>query len=275
MLFRALARFDGGPRLDRWLASRVVFAGLGATRLIAAAGAGGLAVLYWALRQAGCAPRPAFIRVLALNVLLYAAFGGAAILAALALLVGLGGDAPVAMTLPWIAVVSACVAAGVWVSKPGPAARFTPDEEAGRVRRALGSAVAAVVLVRRLAEDRGANAATLVGAPVYWVGDMACLWAALRAFEIKLSVPALVLAYTTGFIANMIPLPTGGIGGVDAATTFALTVLGVALPPALLAVFTYRFFSFLLPTLPAVIALPTLPRLGRELRAHAGMPGGA
>jgi uncharacterized membrane protein YbhN (UPF0104 family) len=237
--------------------------------LIAAAGAGGLAVLYWALRQAGFGRRTAFVRVLALNVLLYAAFGGGAIVAALALLVGIGGSAPLAMTLPWIVGVAGCVAAGVWVSGPGPAARLTPREDAGRARQVLGAAVAAVVLVRRLAEDRRANVATLVGAPVYWVGDVACLWAALRAFDIKLSVPALVLAYATGFVANMVPLPTGGIGGVDAATTFALTVLGVPLAPALLAVFTYRFFSFLLPTLPAVVALPTLQRLGRELRGHA------
>ena len=95
---------------------------------------------------------------------------------------------------------------------------------------------------------------------------MACLWAGLRAFDVRIAIPELVLAYATGYLANMLPLPTGGIGGVDAATTFALTALGVPLAPALLGVFAYRFFSFLLPTVPAVLTLPALPRAGRELR---------
>ena len=61
-----------------------------------------------------------------------------------------------------------------------------------------------------LAEEPRANRATLVAAPLYWFGDMSCLWAALRAFDIALSPQALVLAYATGFLANMLPLPTGG-----------------------------------------------------------------
>jgi uncharacterized membrane protein YbhN (UPF0104 family) len=89
---------------------------------------------------------------------------------------------------------------------------------------------------------------------------------------VTLSPQALVLAYATGFLANLLPLPTGGIGGVDAATTFALTVVGVPLSAALLGVFTYRFFSFLLPTLPAIVAIPALPRAGRELRELAPSP---
>jgi uncharacterized membrane protein YbhN (UPF0104 family) len=269
VLVRALAAYGGGPTIGRWLATRVVFASLGATRVLAAAGAGGLAVLFWAFRQVGFRTGEALRRVLALNTVFYACFGAAAFIAALTIVADFGGDAPRAMTLPWIAGVGLCFLLALYTTAPARADRLIATEGHGRVRRALGPAVAGAVLVRRLAEDRRANRATLVAAPLYWVGDMACLWAGLRAFGVGVTVAELVLVYATGFLANMIPLPTGGIGGVDAATTFALTAIGVPLESALLGVFAYRFFSFLLPTLPAVAALPGLQRAGRELRALA------
>jgi uncharacterized membrane protein YbhN (UPF0104 family) len=269
VLFRTFAELGAGPRPPVWLASRIVFAALGATRLLAAGGAGGIAVFYWAFRQLGFGGHKAVVRVFALNTALYATFGAATFIAALALLLGLGEDVPLAMTLPWIAALGLLALLGAAVTRPDRAARLMARSEEGRLRRAAGGAVEGAQLVRSLAEEPRANRATLAAAPLYWFGDMSCLWAGLRAFDIALSPQALVLAYATGFLANMLPLPTGGIGGVDAATTFALTVVGVPLSAALLGVFTYRFFSFLLPTLPAVIAIPGLPRAGRELRALA------
>jgi uncharacterized membrane protein YbhN (UPF0104 family) len=66
-------------------------------------------------------------------------------------------------------------------------------------------------------------------------------------------------------VANVLPLPTGGVGGVDAAMTFALNALGVPLEDALAGVIAYRFIGFWLPTIPAVVALVRLPQLGRAL----------
>jgi hypothetical protein len=51
--------------------------------------------------------------------------------------------------------------------------------------------------------------------------------------------------------------------------TYALTVVGVALAPALVAVAVYRLFAFWAPTLPAVAALVLLPRTGRALERAA------
>jgi uncharacterized membrane protein YbhN (UPF0104 family) len=173
------------------------------------------------------------------------------------------------MALPWVIGMSLLFLVGIYVTAPARAGRIVADERPGRLRSLLRHAVGGAVLVRRLAEHRAANRATLVAAPLYWLGDMLCLWAGLRAFGVQLTPAELVLVYATGFLANLIPLPTGGIGGVDAATTFALTAVGVPLESALLGVFAYRFFSFLLPTLPAVLAIPGLPHVGRELRALA------
>ena len=92
---------------------------------------------------------------------------------------------------------------------------------------------------------------------------------ALRLACAGLLTLLLVLVYASGYVANFLPLPTGGIGGVDAATAFAITAVGVPLSQALLGVFAYRFFSFLLPTLPAIIAIPALRKAGTELDVYA------
>jgi uncharacterized membrane protein YbhN (UPF0104 family) len=269
VLVRALTAYGDGPVLPRWLATRIVFVALGVTRLVAVGGAGGLGVLYWIYRQLNFSRGDAFARVIALNTLLYATFGAAALIAGATILGQFGGDAPLTMVFPWMIGVAAFFLVGIYVTSPARAARFTNPEDEGRVRRLVGYAVAGAVLARSLAEHRAPNRATLAGAPLYWFGDMLCLWAGLRAFGVELTPAELVLAYATGFLANLLPIPTGGIGGVDAATTFALTAIGVPLQSALLGVFTYRFFSYLLPTLPAILAVPTLPQVSRELSALA------
>jgi len=273
VLVRALTAYGDGPLLPRWLTTRIVFVALGVTRLVAVGGAGGLGVLYWVYRQLNFSRGDAFARVIALNTLLYVTFGGAALIAGATILGQFGGDVRLAMVLPWVIGMALFFVVGIYVTSPARSARFANPGDERRVRRLLGHAVAGAVLARNLAEDRAANRATLAAAPLYWFGDMLCLWAGLRAFGVELTPAELVLAYATGFLANLLPIPTGGIGGVDAATTFALTAIGVPLQSALLGVFTYRFFSYLLPTLPAVLAVPTLPQVSRELSALAESEG--
>ena len=95
----------------------------------------------------------------------------------------------------------------------------------------------------------------------YWLGDMACLWACLRAFGVQLSVPALIVAYATGYAMTRRTLPLGGAGIVEALLPFALLWGGSPLAAAVLAVFAYRVFNLWLPLLPALASLPTLRRL--------------
>jgi uncharacterized membrane protein YbhN (UPF0104 family) len=273
LAFRGVAEVGHGPRLGSWASTVVVFASLGASRLLAAAGAGGIALQYWALRRAGVDRHEAVVRVLALNTLLYGVLGIAAAVSACLLVVGLGEDPPSVLTLPWIAIVGAGILAARWVTRPGRVERLATPTSPGWLRRGFADAVQGVVLVRRLTDER-AGAAAVLGAVVYWSGDAICLWAALHAFEGSVSLPGLVLAYSTGYAANLLPLPTGGLGGVDAAMTFGLTLMGVPLAQALLAVVAYRLFSFWIPTIPGAVALATLPRIGRELSRNVA-PGRA
>jgi len=262
--FRGVARFRGGPVFGVRTAVEVVFGSLGATRLLAAGGAGGLAFDYWALRKAGQTRHEAVVRVLALNTLLYAIFGLVAAGAAAWLALSSSGISP-AMTVPWLVAVPACAGAAVVLSSRVRETAGVPHE-VGRLRRAFSQAVAGVVLVRALVEDRTSRVSPLAGATFYWVGDVACLWGGLRAFGVEASAPEIVLAYATGYVATLLPLPTG-VGGVDAAMTFALTAVGVPLAPALLGVVAYRLFSFWLPTLPAIALIPSLRRLEHDLEA--------
>jgi uncharacterized membrane protein YbhN (UPF0104 family) len=272
LAFRGTAHVRHGPRFGVWTSTVVVFASLGATRLIAAAGVGGLALNYWALRRAGSERHEAVVRVLALNTLLYGIFGVFALVAAVAVIILPGVDATPAMTLAWIAIVAPCVLAARWVTRPQRVERLSRPSGQGWLRRGFADAVQGVVLVGRLTDER-TGVYAIAGAALYWTGDIACLWGALRAFDQTVSLPGIVLAYCTGYAANLVPLPTGGIGGVDAAMTFGLTLVGVPLAPALLAVVAYRFFSFWLTTIPGAVALAALPRIGREISRSVAVTG--
>jgi hypothetical protein len=94
---------------------------------------------------------------------------------------------------------------------------------------------------------------------------MLCLWAALQLVGgNRITVAALVLAYSGGYVLTRRALPAGGAGVVEVALTFALVGMGVRFLPALIGVLVYRLFNFWLPIVPALLLLPTI----RELRAR-------
>ena len=99
VLFRTVfAR--GLPRLS-WRASiEIPLAGIAAIRLLAAAGAGGVAVTVWALRRAGMAPRLIACRMAANYSIQYSLYLLALIVGGLGLYTGVfAGQGPVALTL--------------------------------------------------------------------------------------------------------------------------------------------------------------------------------
>jgi uncharacterized membrane protein YbhN (UPF0104 family) len=260
VVYRAVAAADGGPVLRFGTALRVVAAGFGV--LIVATGAGALAVDYWALRRAGASPFEALARVLGLNTIEWAVLSGAATVAAAALLLGVGPDVPRGALLPWLLIVPSCFVLAFWLTAPGRRDRLADPERGGKLRRAFAAAIKGVVLIRPLLSR---PTPALAGAAAYWTGDVLCLWGGLRAFGVHLGLAALVLAYSTGYLVAALPLPAGGAGGVDAAMTYALTLVGVPLAPALLATLAYRLFNFWLPLVPTLIVLPSMGRLAREL----------
>jgi uncharacterized membrane protein YbhN (UPF0104 family) len=220
---------------------------------------GALGVDYWALRRTGADHHAAFTRVVAFKTLEWAVFGVIVAALGVVVLVGVGPDVATPVALGWVVAVPVCFLAARWVTSPGRVETFTRSAGVGRVRAIFADTIAAVVIVRQVLTRPRANLEAIGGAVLYWAGDVVTLWAALRAFDVHLEPIALVLGYATGYAATMLPLPAGGVGGVDAAMTYALTLVGVPLGPALLGVFAYRFFNFWLPFIPGLVAGATLP----------------
>jgi uncharacterized membrane protein YbhN (UPF0104 family) len=101
----------------------------------------------------------------------------------------------------------------------------------------------------------------LVGAIGYLGFDIAVLWTCLHAFGDTTSVPALVLAYNIGYLANALPIP-GGIGVLDAGLTGALVLYGVSGTHAVAAVLVYHAVALWVPGLGGFLAYLRLrPRL--------------
>jgi uncharacterized membrane protein YbhN (UPF0104 family) len=112
----------------------------------------------------------------------------------------------------------------------------------------------------------------LLGALGYLWFDIAVLWLVLRALGEAPSVPALVLAYTIGYVANMLPIP-GGIGVLDAGLTGALVLYGVSPAHAAAAVLVYHAIALWVPGLGGLIGyLRVRPRLIKPDVARRSAP---
>jgi uncharacterized membrane protein YbhN (UPF0104 family) len=256
--YREVARVQGGPRLGIRRAGAIVAAGFGVFVI-----RGGFVVDRHALEDAGLEPREARVRVLGLGALEYAVLAPAAALAAVIILARGSTHPSLGFTLPWaIAVPLGFVAAFAALSL-----RHRVSDEGGW-RAALRNALDAVNMLRQLASQGAEHGGAFVGTTLYWVGDIGCLWACLRAFHDSPDLPALVIGYATGYALTRRTLPLGGAGSVEALVSFALAWAGIPLAQAVLAVCAYRIFNLWLPLLPAAIGLRQLKRW-REHAARA------
>jgi uncharacterized membrane protein YbhN (UPF0104 family) len=165
------------------------------------------------------------------------------------------------MTIPWLLVVPG-FAAAIWASSPRRRRRFADPRRGGRLRQSFAQGIAGVVTLRSLVGRPAEHLPALLGVVFYWLGDAACLWAALQTFHVDVPAAALIVAYGTGYVASRRSLPAGGAGVVEVLMTFALVWVGVPLAPALAGVLLYRLFNFWLPIVPALAILPRT----RELR---------
>jgi hypothetical protein len=115
----------------------------------------------------------------------------------------------------------------------------------------------------------------LLGAIGYLGFDIAVLWATFSAVGHVPPIPALVLGYTIGYIANAVPIP-GGIGVLDAGLSGALVLYGASPSRAVAAVLVYHAIAFWIPALGGVAAYARLrPRLVTRAGARTDDAGDA
>jgi putative heme transporter len=262
LLFRAV--FTRGRSRIEWRESyEITMAGVVATRLFATAGAGGVALTAWALRRSGMSRRIVACRMIAFLVLLYGVYMFSLVIDGLGLrLEVLEGSAPFALTVvPAIFGAAVIVIFLVVALVPEDFERRLAEWASGgrrwRVRRwarALATIPASTATgVRTALRLVGSRDPGVLGAVAWWYFDIAVLWASFHAFGDAPPFPVIVMAYFIGQLGNILPLP-GGIGGVDGGLIGALVAFGVSFESALVAVLTYRAFSFWLPTIPGGIA---------------------
>jgi uncharacterized membrane protein YbhN (UPF0104 family) len=195
----------------------------------------------------------------------YAVLAPATLIAAIAV-IARGEDVSLGLTLPWLAVIPGAAVA-IWVSSPKRAQTWAhAPPGSGRLREALAHFVAGLSILRSmLVAPPREHGLGLLGAALYWAGDIACLWGALAFFgNPRLSVSALIVGYSTGYVLTRRSLPAGGAGVVEIALTFALHWVGFPFVRALLGVVVYRLFNLWLPIIPAVAVLPPVDELRRD-----------
>jgi uncharacterized protein (TIRG00374 family) len=264
----------GVPRID-WRASlQIPLAGIAAIRLVAAAGAGGVAVTAWALGRAGMSAEVIACRIVASLVIQYSVYLGAVIVCGLGLWAGVfGGGGSVAITL-FPAVLAAVLAAAVL------SLALMPDDIEQRLKRFAGRTQTLGAVLRRLAkapDTLGSGVRTardlvrerrlgLLGAVAYWGFDIAVLGVCFDAFGRVVPVAVLVMGYFLGTLGSLLPLP-GGVGGVEGGMIGAFVAFGVPVSSAVIAVLAYRAISFWLPTLPGIAGYLALRSTVRRWRA--------
>jgi uncharacterized protein (TIRG00374 family) len=239
----------------------ITMAGLAASRIFAAGGAGGLVLQAWALRQAGMAKREVADKTISFLVLTYLPYAAAVVLCGLGLRLGIfPGEAPFTMTvIPAIISVILMALTSLILLVPTDLQRRLDGfaqrtGTLGKVTTKLATIPAATSagLHDAISHIRSKNPA-LLGAVLFWAFQIAVLWAAFHAFGEPPSTAVLVQAFFVGMLGNLLPIP-GGVGGVEGGMIGAFAAFGVDAGLAVVAVLVFRGFTFWLPLLPGVIA---------------------
>jgi putative heme transporter len=271
---------DVHRRLDLRASYLITMAGLAATRIFSAAGAGGIVLTYWALRKAGMPRRRSACRMVAFLVLTYGVYTFALVIYGILLRTHvLPGDAPFGGTV--VPAILSSIAIGVFLL-----IALIPDDVERRIqhfaggyrhtryltRLAKGPATVASGVRTALDYVRNPSRGALAvgGALGFWGANICVLWACFEAFGGDVPFAVLVQGFFVGMAANLIPSPAGGVGSVDAGMIAAFVLFGIDEAIVFPAVLAYRVIAFWLPIPPGIVAFfqlrTTVARWERERR---------
>jgi uncharacterized membrane protein YbhN (UPF0104 family) len=256
-LFRGVLSGEGDDQVNRRLDFRasyqITMAGFAATILFSAAGAGGVALTYWALRKAGMERRRAACRMVAFMVLLYTVYLGALLIFGVLLSVHVfSGENPLAGTIVPAAIAGgALVILGLVALLPGDFERRLAAFRRRRKLQALATGPATLATGVRTAlnyiRHPSRSASALVGALGWWAGNIGILWASFHAFHLTVPFGVVVQGYFLGMVANLAPSPAAGVGTVDAGLIGAFVLFGIPAGTVFPAILVFRLIAFWLP----------------------------
>jgi uncharacterized protein (TIRG00374 family) len=267
-----LAVVGGGPdsgiprgRLNLRASYEITMAGFAGSTFFSAAGAGGLIIIYWALRKAGMEARRAACRMVALLVLLYSFYALSLIVFGILLRTGvLSGSNPTGGTIVPAGVAGTLLILFLLLALvPGDFERRIGVLERGkgraaRIARRFATIPGTVATGVRTAIDRLRDPQTgwlaVLGSVLYWGGNIGVLWAAFHAYGVEVPFGVVIQGFFVGMAANVIPSPAAGAGPVDAGMIAAFLLFDIPKESVFPAVLTYRLIAFWLPTIPGIIA---------------------
>lgn len=262
-LFKAVV---GGDALRlRWAETyEINMAGVAATLLFSAGGAGGIALTYWALRKAGMKRRDVARRMVAFVSLHYAFYPLAIIVFGILLRTGvLNGKSSVELTIIPAAVAGFLLIVGILVALIPPdterrLTRFAHTERSRNWLRAAGKVPATLGEGFRFAIGLFAHPSkgglAVIGAAGFWAANIGVLWASFHAFGVEVPLAVVVQGFFLGMVANLFPLAPAGVGAVDAGMIGAFVLFGIPEETVFPAVLVFRFVSFWMPIPPGVFA---------------------
>jgi uncharacterized protein (TIRG00374 family) len=262
-LFKAVV---GGDALRlTWLETyEINMAGVAATLLFSAGGAGGVALTYWALRKAGMGRRDVGRRMVAFVSLHYVFYPFALILFGILLRTGvMHGEDSVELTIIPAAVAGLLLILGALITlipsdMEQRLARYANSERSQQWLRTAGKVPATLGEGFRFAlglfahPSRGGLA--VIGAAGFWAFSIGVLWASFHAFGVHVPLAVVVQGYFLGMVANLFPLAPAGVGAVDAGMIGAFVLFGFPSETVFPAILIFRLVSFWMPIPPGIFA---------------------
>jgi uncharacterized membrane protein YbhN (UPF0104 family) len=227
LAYRAVVRHYGHQYLTAGVTLHMVFAGFGLFAVL-----GGFSVDRLGLQRLGTDPEGARRSVLALGLLEIVTLAIAGFAVSIALLAG-ASPVPGSMLWPWVIGVpgASLPAVGLLIY-------------ARRCSQTWGPRVQTLAdhgwLLMRMLGELSRLPQAWFGIGLYFIADIASLYAATRAVGLRLGVAAVLIAYASGYLFTRRTLPLASAAFVEVLLTFSLFWVGEPLAAALAAVIVYR-----------------------------------
>jgi uncharacterized protein (TIRG00374 family) len=259
---------------------QITMAGLAATRLFSAGGAGGIVLTYWALRKAGMPRRQSACRMVAFLVLLYAVYMLTVIINGILLRTGvINGPNPGGLTIVPAAIAGVVIVIFLLIALvPQDFERrmraYSRGYRRSRLVQRLASVPASLASGVRTAIDFVRNPSrgglAIAGAIGFWAANIGILWASFHAFDVEVPLGVVVQGFFVGMVANLIPFVPGGVGAVDAGLIGTFVLFGLPGSEVFAAVLVYRLIAFWLPIPPGIVAFFQLRRTVARWQSERG-----
>ena len=262
-LFKAVVGGDA-LRLTWRETYEINMAGVAATLLFSAGGAGGIALTYWALRKAGMRRRDVARRMVAFISLHYAFYPLAIIACGILLRTGVvHGENSVELTIIPAAIAGVLLIVGLLIALiPADVERRLLPYARGEKARGFVASVAKVPatvgegfrFAMNLFTHPSKGGLAVLGAAGFWAASIGVLWASFHAFGVHVPLAVVVQGFFLGMVANLFPLAPAGVGAVDAGMIGAFVLFGIPEETVFPAILIFRLVAFWMPIPPGIVA---------------------